>query len=161
MPEKPSFSVTALIAALAFMALACGLSVDLGPAAAPSQVPPPVLPTPTAAPASSPTDLPVPTVQNTPVPSPEPPATATDESSPLMADVSDYYQKGFLPFENGQMQALDDFSKSRSTLNIFDFSPTRQKVQDFALWADIVLDTLRLSHLPGLHRLRFCLSSAE
>ena len=28
-----------------------------------------------------------------------------------MTDVSDYYQKGFLPFENGQMQVLDDFSK--------------------------------------------------
>ena len=131
------------------MALACGLSVDLGSAAAPSQVPPPVLPTVTAPPVSSPTDLPAPAVENTPVPSPEPAVTATDASDPLMADVSDYYQKGFLPFENGQMQVLDDFSKSRSSLNIFDFSPTRQKVQDFALWADIILDSTGSATYPN------------
>jgi hypothetical protein len=59
----------------------------------------------------------------------------------VMADVQDYNQKGYLPFQNGQLYVLDDFSKTSLSTDVFDFTRTRQQAQDFALWADIELES--------------------
>jgi hypothetical protein len=152
MHTKYPYRLRAVIAFLALMALACGLSVDLAPAAAPTQAPfqlPTGIPTGVASPARPPTGPPEPTVQNTSVPLPAPNVTATEANSQLMADVKDYYQKGYLPFENGQMHVLEDFSKTRSSINVFDFTRTRQQSQNFALWADIELNTTGSTTYPN------------
>jgi hypothetical protein len=56
-------------------------------------------------------------------------------------DAQDFYEKGFLPYQNGQLYLLDDFSKTNLSGDIYDFTSTGQQSQDFALWADIELDS--------------------
>jgi len=148
MQTKYPYNIRAVIIALALMTLACGLFVHVTPTAVPTQAPI-QLPTTIAPPVILPTSPPEPTVQNTSVPSPTAEVTATEATSPLMADVKDYYQKGYLPFENGQMHDLEDFSKKTSTINAFDFAATRQQSQDFALWADIELKSIGLTTYPN------------
>jgi hypothetical protein len=58
-----------------------------------------------------------------------------------MAEVENYYQKAYLPFENGELSVLDDLSMAGRSFNLLELKPARQQVQDFALWADIVLNT--------------------
>ena len=138
------------IAVVTLTVMACGLSVDLGSTPT-SPAPPSPFPTWTPLPVSAPSDPPQPIVQETAAPpaTPAPAITATDANSQVMADVQDYYQKGYLPFASGQLQMLDDFSRTGSTLKIFDFAPTGQEVQDFALWADIVLHTTGSTTYPN------------
>ena len=155
MSSRYPYRVRGVIAVLALMALACGLAVNLAPAtptatapaAAPTQ-PPFQLPTGIPAAIASSTASPGPAVQDTSAPPPSPEVTASSPDSELMADVMDYYRSGYLPFENGQMHVMDDFSKTRSSINVFDFTRTRQQSQDFALWADIELHTTGSTKYP-------------
>jgi hypothetical protein len=155
MQSKHPYRAWTALSALVLLALACGLSVNLGQEAAPTQAPfqlPTGIPASLASPTSPPTNPPapiIPTVENTPVPLPvEPEVTSTAVGSEFMADVKDYYQRGYLPFENGQMHVLDDFSRPRSSINILDFAATGQQPQNFALWADIVLNTTGSTRYP-------------
>ena len=134
--------ISSVIAILAFVTLACGLSVDLGSTPTP-QPPPPPLPTWTTAPTVAPTDAPPPTVENTAAPTltPEPAGTATQDTSQVQADVADFYGRGYLPFESGVLTVLDDLSKNSVSLNVFDLTNTHVRVQNFALWADIELNS--------------------
>jgi hypothetical protein len=112
---------------------ATAISLQLTQAAVniPSQ-PPPVQPTIPPEP---------PALMNTVTPQPTVEGSVTEASSDMMADVQDYYQKGYLPFQNGQLYVLDDFSRKSLPVNAFDFTSTRKQAQDFALWADIELDS--------------------
>jgi hypothetical protein len=148
MDKKGPYRVWAVIAMLALMALACGLSVDLVSTAVPTQ-PAFLFPTGLPVPVSSATSPPLPTVPNSSVPSPAPEVTATGAGSQVTADVQDYFGRGYLPYENGELQILDDFSQSRPGLSAFDFTPTHHDVQDFALWADIVLRTTGITTYPN------------
>ncbi len=145
MHTKYPNSIWAVIAALALMALACGLHIDLVSTAVPSPTPsqlPPAIPADVVSPVSPPTNPPEPTVQDTSVPLPAADVETTEAASRVMADVKDYYQRGYLPFENGQLYVLDDFSKTRATNKLYDFTRTGQQSQNFALWADIELNTI-------------------
>jgi hypothetical protein len=93
------------------------------------------------APISSPTSQPAPTAENTATPTPEPAGTATQDTSQVAADVKDYYARGFLPFENGQLTLLDDLSRTSLSLSVFDLANTHVHVQNFAVWADIELNS--------------------
>jgi hypothetical protein len=137
--------IIAAICVLAVTALACGLSIDLGSTPTPPP-PPPQLPTVIPIPLSFPTTAPAPTAENPPAASPE--VTVTEESGEVMPEVKDYYQRGYLPFENGQLQVLDDLSKTGMSLDLVDLTNTRQQVQDFALWADIELHTTGSTTYP-------------
>ena len=142
-------TLRAVIATLAFSTLACSLFVNLAPTVVPTQEP---LPLPTSIPAviASPTNPPAPTVQNTPIPLTQAPeVTATDASSQVMADAKDYFQRGYLPFENGQVHVLDDFSKPGMSMDVFGLTNTHLQLQDFALWADIVLNTTGSTTYPN------------
>ncbi len=110
------------------------------PTALPTDIPPQIL-------VPSPTNPP-PTVENSPTPSPvETPAIQTD--SQIMADVKDYYEKGYLPYEGGELTILPDFSRTQPAIDFHDFTPTRVKAQDFALWADIELNSTGSSTYPN------------
>ncbi len=139
-----------VIANFAPIVLACSLFASAVPAATPTQasfelptgIPPRVV-------VASPTSPPEPTAENTLIPLPTPVVAATEAMSPVMADVKDYYEKGYLPFENGQLYTLDDFSKTRPSIKVFDFTRTGQQSQDFALWADIELDSTGSTSYPN------------
>jgi hypothetical protein len=90
-----------------------------------------------------PTNPPPPTAENTSAPTltPEPAGTATQDASQVQADVSDFYARGYLPFENGQLTLLDNLSKTSVSINVFDLTNTHVPVQNFALWADIELNS--------------------
>jgi hypothetical protein len=150
MREIHSHRIRAAIAVLALMALACGLDLGLGPTAPPPTVPPPPpqLPTAIPLPISSPISLPEPAAQDSAAPPAVPEATAAEAGGDVMAEVDNYYQKAYLPFENGELSVLDDVSMAGRSLNVFDFTRTRQQVQDFALWADIVLQTTGTTEYP-------------
>jgi len=132
---------------LALSVLACGLDLGFGPTAPPPQ-PPPELPTAMPLPASSPTIPPSPPVQDTAAPPPEAETAVPDASSQAMADALDYYQKGYLPFENGELHMLEDFTKTNQSLDVVELTRTGQQVQDFALWADVQLDTTGTTTYP-------------
>ncbi len=161
MNKNHSLRIWATISVCGLAALACGLYIDMGQTPAPTQPPfqlptsiPPVtaaiLPTnPPATAAISPTNPPAPPAPDAVTPPPAVEAAATAEANNVMAEVQDYYQKGYLPFQNGQLHVLDDFSKTSPSLNIFDFTRTRQQAQDFALWADIELDSRGLTTYPN------------
>ena len=146
MKKNHSHRMRAVIAGLALIALACNISVDLGttnPTQTPFQ-----LPTGIPSLAASATIPPEPVALDTVTPLPTPGSVATEETSQAMAEVQDYYEKGYLPFQNGQLYLLDDFSKTTPLLNVFEFTRTGQQVQEFALWADIELDTTGSTSYP-------------
>jgi hypothetical protein len=58
-----------------------------------------------------------------------------------MVEVQDYYEKGYLPYQNGKLTTLPDFSYAQPGSKIHDFTRTKFEAQDFALWADIELNT--------------------
>ena len=140
MSNRGAYHISSAIAVLALVTIACGLSIDLvsTPTVAP---PPPPLPTQAPPPTIAPTDQPAPTAENTSAPAAQPQVAPTEDTSQLTADVQDYYAKGFLPFETGQLTTLDDLSKTSVSLNVFDLSNTHVQAQNFALWADIELHT--------------------
>ena len=142
MNKNYSYHIGVAISVCVLVALACGLQIDLGqtpaPTQAPFQLPTSIPPVTAAIPPTNPPELPA---LNTAVPPATVDASVTGVPGDVMADVQDYYQKGYLPFQNGQLHALDDFSKISLSLNVFDFTRTRQQAQDFALWADIELDS--------------------
>ena len=143
MNKNYSYRIWVAISVCTLVVLACGLQVDLGqPTPAPTQAPfqlPTGIPPVTAA--IPPTNPPEPADLNTVAPQPTVVASVTEKPNAVMADVQDYFQKGYLPFQNGQLHALDDFSKPTLSSDIFSFTRTRQQAQDFALWADIELDS--------------------
>ena len=143
--------ILSLIASVAMITLACSLLTSAVPAAAPTATQPAFeLPTgiPPVPAVASPTRLTKPTASNTSIPQPTPQVASTEANSEVMAEVKDYYEKGYLPYENGQLTTIDDFSKTRSSIKVFDFTPTRKQSQDFALWADIELDTTGSTTYP-------------
>jgi hypothetical protein len=147
------YPLWAATASFALIALACSLFTNVVPTAVPTAVPtqiPPELPTaiPTQTVVAPPTSPPMVTPEDTAIPLPSPDVAATQAISQVKADVKDYYDKGYLPFENGQIYLLDDFSKPSSSLDMFDFTRTGQQSQDFALWADIELDTTGSTQYP-------------
>ncbi len=151
MNKKRSYRVFGGILACALAALACGLQIDLGQTTTAPTQEPFQLPTgiPPATAASLPTNPPEPPVQDTAAPQPTVENAITEESSEVAAEVQDYYQKGYLPFQNGQLYKLDDFSRTTPSLQVFEFKRTGQDAQDFALWADIELDSRGSTTYPN------------
>jgi hypothetical protein len=136
-----------VITSFALIALACNLiTVAESPTQAPFELPTGIPPQTVAAP---PTNPPEPTAENTSAPLPSPDVPTTEATSQAMADVQNYYEKGYLPFQNGQMYFLDDFSKPRPSNTVFDFTRTGQQSQDFALWADIELNSVGSTTYPN------------
>ena len=139
------------IAILILSALACNVNIDTGAGASPTQ---PAYQLPTAIPAqSSPEALPV-IPSEPPVEAPASPAPA-EETLPanqfpaeIKEDVDHYYTQDYLPFKNGELHYLPDFEKTKPAYNVYDFTPIRQKAQNFALWADIELDTTGTTKYP-------------
>lgn len=151
MLNERAHRIWSAIAVLTLVTLACGFSVDLGSTPTPKPPPPPPpLPTAMPLPTSLPTSQPAPTAEDTAAPTltAEPAGTATQDTSQVSADVQDYYAKGFLPFENGQLTILDDLSKTSLSLNIFDITDSHVQVQNFAVWADIELHTIGSTTYP-------------
>jgi hypothetical protein len=146
MNKNHLYSFWAVIASLTLAALACNLNVDLGPGVVPTQTPF-TLPTdiPPQVAIASPTNPPVPGVENTSTPE----VVATQADSQIMADIKDYYAKGYLPFQNGDLTSLPDFSKTQPAIDINDFTRTGVQSQDFALWADIELNSSGSSTYPN------------
>ncbi len=140
--------IWAVIAASALVTLACGLFVVRPPTAVPVQ-PPLQLSTSIPVVVPSPTTLPEPAAQDTSIPVPTTDLTPTEPANPVMTNVKDYYQKGYLPFENGQLLVLDDLSKTGMSLDVFDFTNTHQQAQNFALWADIELNSTGSTTYPN------------
>jgi hypothetical protein len=143
-PKARLHSLLTAIASLALTTLACGIVIDLTPVVVPTQAPF-VLPTgiPPQVVASS-TNPPTLVVENTSAPLP------TQADSEIMADVQDYYAKGYLPFQSGNLTSLPDFSKTQPSLEVVhDFTRTRVQSQDFALWADIELNSIGSSKYPN------------
>jgi hypothetical protein len=144
-------SISSVIASLALITLACGLVIKLTPEAVPTQAPF-TLPTgiPPQVVSASPTNPPPPVVENTSTPllvASE--ASATQADSQVMADVQDYFDKGYLPFKNGRLTSLPDFSKTQPSTEINDFTRTKGQSQDFALWADIELNSIGSTKYPN------------
>jgi len=139
----------AILAGFVPIALACSLLSNAVPAATPT---PAVFVLPTGIPARvevvTATNPPEPTAEITLIPAPSLEVPPTGASSPVAADVKDYYGKGYLPFENGRLYTLDDFSEMRPSIKTFDFTRTGKQSQDFALWADIELDTTGTTSYP-------------
>ncbi len=153
MHDKNLVRVLIAIAVLGLATLACGLYLNMGTTPSPAPLPPiPTLMPPTLAPPTlaPPTAAPQPTVEDTAAPPPEPESesTATEETSQQPAEVTEFYQRGFLPYENGEFYQLDDFSGSAKSLNVMSLTHTGQQVQDFALWADIELKSIGLTTYP-------------
>ena len=153
MNKKYANRIWIVITAFAPIILACGLVTGAVPAATSTQasfVLPTGIPPRTVVP--SPTSSSEPTIESAPIPSPTlaivPTIVQTEITNPLMADIKDYYGKGYLPFETGQLYNLDDFSETKPSVKIFDFTRTGQQSQDFALWADIELDTTGSTTYP-------------
>lgn len=138
------------ISALALAVLACGLTIDFGQTAAPTPVP---FQLPTGiAPATAvilPTEPPAPIAPTAALPPTETISATEALPGDILSDVQDYYSKGYLPFPNGQLYVLDDFSKTTPSMEVFDFTRTRQQVQEFALWADIELDSRGSTTYPN------------
>lgn len=150
MNNNHSYRIWLAISFFTLAALACGLQIDMGQTVAPTQA---AFQLPTTIPPATvailPTNQPsVPLDLNTAAPQPTVDTSVAGESSNVTEDVQNYYQKGYLPFQNGQLSVLDDFSKTTPLLNVFDFTHTRQQAQDFALWADIELDTTGFTTYP-------------
>ncbi|GAB4420651.1 MAG: hypothetical protein Kow002_09160 [Anaerolineales bacterium] len=129
------------ITAIILSALACNVTIDTG--ANPTQ--PPTIPP--AATQPPPVEMP-PTQPQPPVEMPptEPPATEESSSdgqipAQIKADIDYYYSQDYLPFQNGELHHLEDFEQTKPAYHEFDFTNTRQKAQNFALWADIELAT--------------------
>ena len=141
MSKNARHFVLGIISTCALISLACGLTIDFGGTPAPTPIP---FQLPTGiAPSTAET---LPTAQPQPpmetiFPTPETASVSTEIPGNLAAEVNDYYQKGYLPFQNGQLYQLDDFSRTSLPSKIFDFSSSGQSAQDFALWADIELDS--------------------
>jgi hypothetical protein len=141
-------SILAFIASLMFAALACNFGATPANAIS-TQAPPTAFPadTPSQIFIPSPTSTPQPVVENTPAPTLEIPATQAD--SQIMIDVKDYYEKGYLPYENGELTSLPDFSTTQPAMEFHDFTRTRVQAQDFALWADIELNSIGSTTYPN------------
>jgi len=106
MNKNHLYSHWTVIAGLALITLACNLTINITPDAVPTQAPF-VLPTgiPPQAVIASSTNPPAPVVENTSTPE----VSATQADSQIMADVQDYYEKGYLPFPNGDLTSLPRF----------------------------------------------------
>jgi hypothetical protein len=151
MNKKNLRSLWAVIASLSFVTLACGLVINLTPEPVSTQAPF-VLPTgiPPQVTASSTTPVP-PAIENTsaaPLVVTEAPVV-TPADSQIMTDVQDYFEKGYLPYENGDLTSLPDFSITQPSMDIHSFTRTKSQVQDFALWADIELNTIGSTTYPN------------
>jgi hypothetical protein len=147
------WAAIASVAGVASITLACSLFTGAAPAPAPSPVPfelPTGIPpnTAVASPTSAPQPTVEPTVEDTAVPLPAGDVAATEAASQVMTDIQDFYARGYLPFENGELYSLDDFSKTRPSGKVFDFTRAGQQSQDFALSADIELDTTGSTTYP-------------
>jgi len=137
------------IASIAVTTLACSLLTKAVPTATPTQAPPVLATTiPSQVVAETPTNPPLPTPVDTSIPLPTPDVTPTQDLSQVLGDVEDYYTRGYLPFENGQLYHLGDFSKTKPSINVFDFTRAGQQAQDFALWADIEMDSTGYPSYP-------------
>lgn len=128
---------------LTLAALAC----NMGKTMAATQTPeptvvaplPPTLPPP-AAQAPLPTVEPALPVADTPAP-PTAEILPMDED-PLLAQVREYYEQGYLPYPNGQLTELPDFSFSQPGADLHDLTRSGAEAQDFAVWADVELNTV-------------------
>ena len=143
MSSREANHISSAIAVLALVTIACALSIDLvsTPTVAPPPPAPLLLPTLAPPPTIAPTDRPAPTAENTSAPVPLAQVTPTQDTSQVSSDVQDYYARGLLPFETGQLTVVDDLSKTTLSLNVFDLANTHVQVQNFAVWADIELHT--------------------
>ena len=153
MHKKSPARVLVAIAVLTLAALSCGLYFNFdNPTPSPLPPPPPIATpfVPTLAPpaVATATEAPPPPPADTVAPPPEPQAAAEEPSSEVPAEVEEYFGKGYLPYENGELITLDDFTKTAPTLNMVDLKPTGQQVQDFALWADIELKSTGQTTYP-------------
>jgi len=143
-PQNRLHSSWAVIVSLALATLACSLSFDITPAptqtpiAVPTDIAPQIV-------IASPTIPPAPVVENTSTSE----VVATQADSQIMADVQDYYEKGYLPFPNGDLTSLPDFSKTQPSTDINDFTRAGAQSQDFALWADIELNSIGSTTYPN------------
>ena len=141
----------AVIASLSLVTLACGLVINITPEAVPTQasfvLPTGIPPQPQVV--ASSTNPPPPTVENTSAPISTPKISATQADSQVMAEVQDYFEKGYLPFQNGKLTSLPDFSKTQPSMEVNDFTRTKGQSQDFALWADIELNTIGSTKYPN------------
>jgi len=144
MDQWPAERFRIAITAITLSALACNLTIDRGTNATQppvNQLPSPalqVLPTevqPTQ-PSLPPTDAPT----NAPSPTEEVPSEG-QIPEPIRKDVDSYYSRDYLPFANGEIHFLNDFEKTKPSYYEFDFTPIGQKAQNFALWADIEIET--------------------
>lgn len=129
--------IWAAIIGLMLITLACGLVDNFAPVTTPVQMPAELVAT-QAVTVASPTP-PLPTV-----------AIATEVDSQITAEVQEYYRRGYLPYQNGDLTSLPDFSKSQvSATDVYDFTRTGAESQDFALWADIKLNTVGSPAYPN------------
>lgn len=132
----------AIVTSFTILVLACGLFTNAAPVAT-ATLPPFESPTVTLTQVEASPTIPLePTATETPTSVPTIEATATDENDQIKAEAQAYYEKGYLPYQNGQLYLLDDFSKTNLSNDIYSFTKTGQQAQDFALWADIELDSM-------------------
>lgn len=148
MHKEHPHGIWTLIATLLLLTLACSLFTSPAPTPALFQLP-------TGLPAQGGLQPPVgaPT-QGAAVPASTeaqtaPTAGVAASTDQVMADVRDYYGRGYLPYQNGQLTLLDDFVKTQMSSNVFTLGPTKQQPQDFALWADIELDSRGFTTYPN------------
>lgn len=142
MTRKLSYRVWMAVSACAMLTLACGLYVDLGQEATPTPPPfqlPTGIPPATAAPPTAPPPAPVTQAVSTSQPASE--ASPTTQAENALVEVQDLYQRGYLSSADGQLLALDDFSLTSPALDLFHFERSGRQAQNFALWADIVLES--------------------
>lgn len=143
--NRPHY-ILAFIFSLTLLTLTCNFLVSAAPTSVVSSQVPSLMETPTQIISASPTNSPI--VENTSAPTLEIQSTQTTED-PIMTDVQYYYEKGYLPYSTGALTSLPDFLKAQPSGSVVnDFTRTRTEAQDFALWADIELNTIGSTVYP-------------
>lgn len=117
--------------------------------------PAPATPTATIAP---PTDTPFPSPTttntakptNTPKPTKTPNLAATQVMEAALANVQKYNENGYLPTTDGKLFALEDYHRDMAQINYLDygFAGFENKIQNFAVWADVSWTSAGPVHAP-------------
>ena len=80
------------------------------------------------------------TPTKTPTPTVTPNLTATQQYQDFLSVVQKYYDADILPSLNGKYQLMDDYSDSSTEANTFHWNFHNNKITNFIIRADIILD---------------------
>lgn len=110
----------------------------------------PTVPPPTDTPLPSPTSTKTPRPTSTPRPSATPNLIATQEIEEALANVKKYNESGYLPTTDGKLYTLDDYYREMAKINYLDygFAGFEEKIQNFAVWADVSWTSAGPVHSP-------------